>query len=82
MRWYKYINTKRLLGAASLADAIDQWAGIIFTRSGSKKKRLHPELASIYRCICRAVPFDFLTESRTEYHMQLRVVRFKIAEGV
>lgn len=78
----KDINTKRLLGAASLADAIDQWADIILTRSNSKKKRLHPELASIYRCICKAVPFDFLTETRTEYHMKLRVVRFRIAEGV
>lgn len=78
----KDINTKRFLGTASLTGSIDQWASVILSRSCSKKKRLHPESGSMYRCICKAVPFDFFTESCTEYHMKLRVVRFQIAEGV
>lgn len=78
----KDINTRRLLSLSSLPDRLDQWADIILTRSQSKKKRLHPELASRYRYVCGAVPFDFLTDSIPEYHMRLRVVRFQIKEGV
>ncbi|WP_040381268.1 transposase [Enterocloster hominis (ex Hitch et al. 2024)] len=44
-------------------------------------KRLHPESEPLYRYICKAVPFDLITDSRPEYRMQLRVVRFQIAEG-
>lgn len=78
----KDINTKRLLGIASLPDTIDQWADVILTRSNAKKKRKHPELESLYRYICRAVPFDFITDCMPEYRMRLRVVRFQIKEGV
>lgn len=78
----KDVNLMRLLGAGSLPGYIDQWADVILTRSNSKKKRQHPELESFYRYICRAVPFDFITDSRPEYRMRLRVVRFRIAEGV
>ena len=78
----KDINTKRLLAATGLPSRIDQWTDIILTRSNAKKKRLHPELGPMYRYICRAVPFDFITDSRPEYRMRLRVVRFKIAEGI
>ena len=78
----KDINTKRLLVAASLPDRLDQWTDVILTRSNSKKKRAHPELAAMYRYICKAVPFDFITDNQPEYHMRLRVVRFKIAEGI
>ena len=78
----KDVNTRRLLAADSLPQQIDKWADVIFTRSNSKKKRLHPELAPFYRYICKAVPFDFITDSCPEYPMRLRVVRFQIAEGV
>ncbi|MCM1561922.1 MAG: IS4 family transposase [Butyrivibrio sp.] len=78
----KDINTKRLLGSASLPGTTDQWADVILTRSNAKKKRKHPGLGSMYRYICRAVPFDFITDAMPEYHMRLRVVRFQIKEGI
>lgn len=78
----KDINIMRLLAVDSLPDRMDSWADVILTRSNARKKRLHPELGSLYRFICKAVPFDFITDSRPEYHMRLRVVRFQIAEGV
>ncbi len=53
-----------------------------FTHSNAKKKRLHSELAPLYRYICKAIPFDFITDSCPEYPMRLRVVRFQIAEGI
>lgn len=77
----KDINTKRILAAESLPDQMDQWTDVILTRSNATKKRLHPELAPLYRYICKAVPFDFITDSHPEYHMRLRVVRFQIAGG-
>lgn len=77
----KDINTKRLLAADTLPDRMDQWTDVILTRSNAKKKRLHPELGGMYRCICRAVPFDFITVQQPEYLMRLRIVRFQIAEG-
>ena len=78
----KDVNTRRLLAADSLPQQIDKWVDVILTRSKSKRKRLHPELAPFYRYICKAVPFDFITDSCPEYPMRLRVVRFQIAEGV
>ena len=78
----KDINVRRLLAAQSLPGRMDMWTDVILTRSNARKKRLHPELGSLYRCICKAVPFDFITDSSPEYHMRLRVVRFQIAEGV
>lgn len=78
----KDLNLKRLLAAGSLPDQLDRWTDVILTRSNARKKRLHPELEPLYRCICKAVPFDFITDSRPEYHIRLRAVRFQIAEGV
>lgn len=78
----KDVNTKRLLAAGSLPDRMDRWTDVILTRSNARKKRLHPELEHLYRYICKAVPFDFITDSRPEYRIRLRVVRFQIAEGV
>lgn len=78
----KDINIKRLLTVPSLPHQADQWTEVILTRSNAKKKRLHPELAPFYRCICKNVPFDFITDHCPEYHMRLRVVRFQIAEGI
>ena len=67
---------------ASLPDATDHWVYVILTRSNAKKKRMHPELAPMYQYICRAIPFDFITDTRPKYCMRLRVVRFQIKEGV
>ena len=51
----------------------------ILTRSTSIKKRLHPELGSLYRYICNNVPFDFIEpRSGIEYTMHLRALRFSI----
>lgn len=78
----KDINIKRLLAAESLPDRMDRWTEVILTRSNARKKRLHPQWEPLYRYICKAVPFDFITDSCPEYRMRLRVVRFQIAEGV
>lgn len=78
----KDVNINRLLGADSLPSQIDRWVDVILTRSNARKKRKHPELEHLYRYICKAVPFDFITDSCPEYRMRLRVVRIQIAEGV
>lgn len=53
----------------------------ILTRSNSRKKRLHPELEDQYRFICNSVTFDYLdSDSRKEYSLSLRVLRFKISD--
>lgn len=53
----------------------------ILTRSNSRKKRLHPELEDQYRFICSSVTFDYLdSDSRKEYSLSLRVLRFKISD--
>ncbi len=78
----KDINIKRLLAADSLPGRMDRWTDVILTRSNARKKRLHPELESLYRYLCKTVRFDFITDSRPEYRMRLRVVRFQTAEGV
>jgi hypothetical protein len=53
----------------------------ILTRPQSKKKRLHPELADQYRTITKEVPFDYLNENCREYHISLRIVRFKLSDN-
>lgn len=53
----------------------------ILSRSQSKKKRVHPEMADNYRHICASVDMDYLTDDRTEYEISLRVVRIELSEG-
>lgn len=53
----------------------------ILTRSQSKKKREHPELAENYRYICGKVPMDYITAGKPEYNITLRVVRVETAPG-
>lgn len=77
----KDINVERLLCTTTLPDRMDQWARVILTRSNSKKKRLHPELEQLYRYLCKAVSFDFITEEQPEYSMKLRIVRFQIGQN-
>lgn len=78
-------NDKRLKGilGQSVADLKEMDCRIdrILTRTQSKKKRSRPDLSDQYRHICRAVPMDYLNESRNEYSISLRVVRFEINPG-
>lgn len=53
----------------------------ILTRTQSKKKRSRPDLSERYRYICRGVSFDYLNESRSEYDISLRLIRFEIKPG-
>lgn len=70
----------RLLGEDVSGREFDLSLQRIFSRSQSKKKRLHPECAELYKFVCANVDFDYISEENPEYSMQLRVLRFKIAE--
>lgn len=61
--------------------AMDTHVERILSRSQSKKKQEHPELAENYRHICRDVPLDYLADARHEYHISLRVIRVEISPG-
>lgn len=61
--------------------ALDTHVERILSRSQSKKKRRHPELAESYRHICAKVPMDYLTDTRPEYDIALRAVRFELSSG-
>lgn len=61
--------------------ALDTHVERILSRSQSMKKREHPELAENYRYICRDVPLDYLTDTRHEYRISLRVIRVEISPG-
>lgn len=54
----------------------------ILTRTHSKKKWLHPELADQYKFIYKNVSFDYIIPGQQdEYHIRLRVLRFKLSSG-
>ena len=74
---------KRLLGADLPKEEIfDFRVTRYLTRSHSKKKYLHPELADRYRYICKEVAFDYLpAQGYGEYEISLRVLRFPIGNG-
>ena len=74
---------KRLLGADLPKEEIfDFRVTRYLTRSLSKKKYLHPELADRYRYICKEVAFDYLpAQGYGEYEISLRVLRFPIGNG-
>ncbi|GFI10429.1 hypothetical protein IMSAGC007_02898 [Lachnospiraceae bacterium] len=76
------IKMQRLLGIdLPVQNCFDVQINRILTRSNSKKKRLHPELADQYKFICPNVAFDYIDpEKQTEYPISLRVFRFKISE--
>lgn len=75
-------KTEKILGfSLNGVRELDYHVERILSRSQSKKKRLHPELAEQYRHVCQEVPMDYLTENQTEYGMSLRVIRIEIAEG-
>ena len=77
----KDVNVHRLLGTDFPdTENFDIQVNRILTRSNSRKKRLHPELEDQYRFICSSVTFDYLdSDSRKEYSLSLRVLRFKIS---
>ena len=75
-------KTEGLLGRSlEGVKSMDLHVERILTRSQSKKKREHPELAENYRHICSKVPMDYLTDGRPEYGIALRVVRVEITPG-
>ena len=75
-------KTEKLLGfSLDGVKELDCHVDRILSRSQSKKKRLHPELAEQYRYICKAVPFDFITDDNPEYALSLRIIRIEISEG-
>ena len=78
----KDVNVHRLLGMDFPdTENFDIQVNRILTRSNSRKKRLHPELEDQYRFICSSVTFDYLdSDSRKEYSLSLRVLRFKISD--
>lgn len=78
----KDVNVHRLLGTDFPdTENFDIQVNRILTRSNSRKKRLHPELEDQYRFICSSVTFDYLdSDSRKEYSLSLRVLRFKISD--
>ena len=76
------VKTEKLLGfPLDGVKTLDYHVERILSRSQSKKKRLHPELAEQYRHVCSEVPMDYLTQNQTEYKIALRVIRIEIAEG-
>ena len=75
------VKMRRLLGSDTPKEgAFDIRVTRRLTRSHSKKKYLHPELADTYRCICQKVAFDyFLADGYGEYEIP---PRFPIGDGV
>jgi len=74
------INTQDTFNKTSHSDLM---LHRIITRSHSKKNRKYPELADQYRVIGKDGSFDFIEPgSNDEYHLDLRFLRFQIADGV
>lgn len=75
-------KTEHLLGCAlDGVEALDTHVEHILSRSQSKKKRAHPEFPERYRHISSKVPLDYLTDTRREYNISLRVIRFELSPG-
>lgn len=75
-------KTEKILGfSLDGVKELDQHVDRILSRSQSKKKRLHPELAEQYRFVCRNVPMDFITPCKSEYKISLRIIRIKLSQG-
>lgn len=75
-------KTEKILGLPlEGVKELDYHVERILSRSRSKKKRLHPELAEQYRFVCQDVPMDYLTQDQTEYGLSLRVIRIELPDG-
>lgn len=76
------VKTGKILGVSlDGVKELDQHVDRILSRSQSRKKRLHPELAEQYRFVCRNVPMDFITPYQSEYKISLRVIRIELSTG-
>lgn len=76
------VKTEKLLGfSLEGIKELDYHVDRILSRSQSKKKRIHPELAEQYRYICPDVPMDYITDEHPEYAMALRVIRIELSNG-
>ena len=75
-------NVRRMLCLETLPDSIDTTVELFLTRTQSKKKYLYPELARQYRYLCKNISFDYISDTQGEYRMKLRIVRFRVADGV
>ncbi len=63
-------------------DVFDMEIERILTRTHSRKKWKHPELASQYKYICQNVSFDYIIPGKQdEYRISLRILRFQIPGG-
>ncbi len=79
----KDLNIARMLRMDKLPNCLDTTVELILTRTVSKKKRLHPELAAQYRYICKTIAFDYIGNGlQDEYRMKLRIVRFEVSDGI
>lgn len=77
------VKTEALLGhSLENIREMDVHVERILSRSKAKKRMSRPELAANYRHICADVPMDYLTDTRCEYDISLRIVRFETAPGV
>lgn len=75
-------KTKKLLGRnLEGIGYLDTHVERILSRSQSKKKREHPELEESYRHVSKRVPMDYITDTRREYSISLRVIRFELSPG-
>lgn len=77
----KDTNAGGILGTSFLDDELDVTKKLILSRTSSKKKIQHPELADQYRTIAKNVRFDFFTEDQPECELTVRVVRFQLESG-
>lgn len=76
----KDVYVSRLLGEDVPGKEMDVSLQKILCRTQSKKKRLHPESAELYKFVCANIDFDYISQDSPEYPMCLRIVRFKISE--
>ena len=77
----KDLNAMRLLGGelSGFPDEFDRVVERILTRTSAKANRAQPEHEGCYRYIAQNADFDFINRnSKDEYCIKLRVLRFKI----
>jgi len=79
----KDLNAMRLLGGefSDFPDEFDSIVDRILTRTNAKSNRAQPEYEDCYRYIAQNAAFDFIDHnSKDEYSISLRVLRFKITD--
>jgi hypothetical protein len=79
----KDLNVKRMLkpgGDVELPGEMDRRVRLVLSRTTAKTKVAQPERIGDYRRIDGAA-FDFLPDARSEYEIELRIVRFPVGDG-